>query len=229
MTIHIRLPLVAALCVALAACATGNGTSSTSTGGTALDASAMPSGSMSASTSATSMSDRYAGTQLATGASMAAGAGATANLPVAHSQVEALALVAAVDDHEIRTSQQAKSKKVTAAALDYANMMVAHHSANLAATRKLMGGASAMNSASVKQLVAMARQAEAQLATLSGTAYERAYVDRMVLDHQMALQMLDASMGVARDAAARAHLTATRQAVQQHLDRARTLQGGTRS
>ena len=46
----------------------------------------------------------------------------------------------------------------------------------------------------------------------------------MVIDHQMALQMVSASMGVAREAPIRAHLTATRQTIQQHLDRARALQ-----
>ncbi|MGY4515833.1 DUF4142 domain-containing protein [Lysobacter sp. HA18] len=193
---------------------TTTGASSTSTGG-----------STTSSTRATSSSGRSAssGASSTTGTGSASASTSAGAAPVAHSQAEALAMVAAVDDHEIRAARQAISKNVSGGARQYADMMIAEHTPHLAATRKLMGGTSGSGT-SLQQLTTMARQGEQQLASLSGQAYARAYIERMVMDHQMALQMLDASMGVVRDAAVRTHLTATRATVQKHLDHARQLQ-----
>jgi predicted outer membrane protein len=134
--------------------------------------------------------------------------------------------VALVDQHEVALAQQARAKKVTGAVLDYARMMEAHHAPHLQQTQRLLttAGGAPSGSGSVQRLTAMSQQAQQQLAALDGQAYARAYIDRMVIDHQMALQMVSASMGVAREAPIRAHLTATRQTIQQHLDRARALQ-----
>ena len=165
---------------------------------------------------------------LGLGASATAGTAGKGAAPaiVPRTAAEALALVELVDQHEIRLAEQARSKGVSGPALEYATMMLAHHTPHLQQTRTLRGtaDAAATTGTSVQTLTAMSQQAESQLAALSGEAYARAYIDRMVLDHQMALQMVNASMGVARDARVRDHLTATRKTMQAHLDRARALQ-----
>jgi len=217
------------------ASATGSGTMSGGSAGiTGQSSSTM--GDAAGGSMSQAQADRLTGTQMDTGqsASGAAATGAASGTALrATTQAEALALVAAVDEHEIRLAEQARSKKVTGDARAYADMMVAHHTPHLAATRKLAGNAGTSGAAAagdtgggaaLQSLQSMSQQAQAQLAALQGDAYARAYIDRMVLDHQMALQMLDASMSVATDAKARNHLTATRRTIQQHLDRARELQ-----
>ncbi|MDG6347707.1 DUF4142 domain-containing protein [Luteimonas sp. 8-5] len=139
-------------------------------------------------------------------------------------QQEALGLLAAVDEHEIAAAQQAKSKNVDGAELDYANMMESAHSQNLAATRALMM-ADAAEPAAVADLKAKGQAELDRLGALQGDEYEDAYIDAMVNGHQDALAMLDSRLiPAARDAAVRQHLQSTREQVAAHLERARELQ-----
>lgn len=139
-------------------------------------------------------------------------------------QQEALGLLAAVDEHEIAAAQQAKSKNVDGAELDYANMMESAHSQNLAATRALMM-ADAAEPAAVADLKAKGQAELDRLGALQGDEYEDAYIDAMVAGHQDALAMLDSRLiPAARDAAVRQHLQSTREQVAAHLEQARQLQ-----
>src|SRR5690606_16878822 len=139
-------------------------------------------------------------------------------------QQEALGLLAAVDEHEVAAAQQAKSKDVDGAELEYANMMEAAHSQNLAATRALMI-ADAAEPAAVADLKAKGQAELDRLGALQGDEYEDAYIDAMVAGHQDALAMLDSRLiPAARDAAVRQHLQSTREQVAAHLEQARELQ-----
>lgn len=135
----------------------------------------------------------------------------------------ALGLLAAVDDHEIQAAQQAKSKKVSAAVMDYANMMEKQHTDNLVETKTL--GALA-DTAEVQAMKEKGASDLAELGKLSGKDYETAYVDAMVKGHTEVLALIDgrllslASAGPVRD-----HLGKTRDAVAMHLEEARKLQG----
>lgn len=146
---------------------------------------------------------------------------------MAPSQAEALALLNAVNDHEIKSAEMAKSKNVTGPVLEYANMMQAEHGKNMTDTNALMqtaGGAPA-DSARLNEQKAKAEAKRAQLQGMDGEAFAKAYIDAMVTDHAEALTMLDGQLiPAATDAAVRTHLTTTRQHVQQHHDRARELQ-----
>lgn len=144
-----------------------------------------------------------------------------------NSATEALALVATVDQMEIALSQQAKSKKVTGPVMEYANMMVAQHTPHLAQTRAMlekMGGMPA-DGTTVQKLMAAAKLSQDRLGALEGDAYARAYMEHMVASHQHAIAMVDASMTVATDPAARDFMMKTRQALQMHLERAQQVQG----
>jgi len=140
---------------------------------------------------------------------------------------DALGMLAAIDEHEVAAAMQARSKNVKGKVLDYANMMETDHNKNLADTRALDGKDGVML-ASNADVVAMRSQGEAelaQLAALDGDAYEKAYVDAMVKGHTDALAALDAKLiPAAKVAAVKAHLSATRDAVQHHLDAAKALQ-----
>ena len=167
------------------------------------------------------------------------------------SQPEALAMVNAVNDHEIKAAEMAKSKKVTGPVLEYANLMQAEHSKNMTQTTALMqtaGGANAdanagaaagagagmaagsagsagADSARVNAHRAKAEAKRAQLQGLEGEAFARAYIDAMVTDHAETLTMLDSMLiPAASDEAVRTHLTMTRDHVKMHHDRAREIQ-----
>jgi len=135
----------------------------------------------------------------------------------------ALGLLAAVDDHEIQAAQQAKSKKVSAAVMDYANMMEKQHTDNLVETKAL---GSLADTPEVQAMKEKGASDLAELGKLSGKEYETAYVDAMVKGHTEALALIDgrlltlASLGPVRD-----HLAKTREAVAMHLEAARKLQG----
>ena len=168
---------------------------------------------------------------------------------VAPSQAEALTLLNAINDHEIKAAEMAKSKNVTGPVLEYANMMQAEHSKNMSDTNALLQGAGGTNpaatntgpaagaaaatapgsmgadSARVNEQRAKAEAKRAQLQGLEGDAFAKAYIDAMVTDHAEALTMLDSMLiPAATDAAVKTHLTTTRQHVQQHHDRAREIQ-----
>lgn len=144
----------------------------------------------------------------------------------APSQAEALALLNAVNDHEVKSAQMAKSKNVTGPVLEYANMMQAEHTANMTQTTALLDthGGVPTDSDKLAGQKAKAEAKRAQLDGLQGDAFAKGYIDAMVTDHAEALGMLDSMLPAATDDAVRAHLTTTRQHVQQHHDRAREIQ-----
>ena len=168
---------------------------------------------------------------------------------MAPSQGEALTLLNAVNEHEIKAAEMAKSKNVTGPVLEYANMMQAEHNKNMADTTALLQGAGGTNpaatdtgaaagaaagmsaggpgvdSARVTEQKAKAEAKRAQLQGLEGEAFARAYIDAMVTDHAEALTLLDSMLiPAATDEAVKAHLTTTREHIQKHHDRAREIQ-----
>lgn len=186
--------------------------------------------------SADAATDPAMGTQ-PTGPDVVAGTDAG----TAPSQAEALAVLNAINDHEVKAAEMAKSKNVTGPALEYANLMQAEHGKNMQQTTQLMQdagtapsatgpaapapGPMGADSARLNELKAKSEAKRAQLQGLDGDAFARAYIDAMVTDHAEALTMLDSMLiPAATDEAVRNHLTTTRQHVQQHHDRAREIQ-----
>lgn len=151
---------------------------------------------------------------------------ATAGPDAQTGQAEALALLVAVNEHEIAAAEQARAKSVDGDVLEFANLMDTEHSANLEQTRALMGGAA--TGADSAEVAAQRAKGEAELArlgALDGDAYEDAYVDAMVAGHDEVLRMLDGKLiPAAQDNAVRQHFTTTRGHVAAHLEKARALQ-----
>lgn len=140
----------------------------------------------------------------------------------AGSQADALALLVALNEHEIAAADQAVGKNVTGKVREFADMMKVDHARNLADTTKL--GAAVSTAPAV---TAMKAKGEADLRALggnSGAAYERAYMDAMVQGHADALALIDGTLlPAATDAKVRDHFTATRGAVAAHLERAKEI------
>lgn len=141
----------------------------------------------------------------------------------------ALALVAAVDEHEIAAAEQARAKKVSGDVLEYANLLHREHTANLQAGQALAARAGGARSNEAADADAMRKKGRDELAALdaqSGAAYQKAYVDAMVKGHGEVLVLLDTRLiPAATDEQLRTFLTNSRNHVAMHLERGKALQG----
>ena len=168
------------------------------------------------------------------------------------SRGETLALVMAVNRHEVAMAEQARDKGVEGDVLAYADMLDADHSAGIEADIALAQtiSLSPLDTEAVQALEEKGEAEMARLAELDGEAYADAYVDAMVMGHTEALAMLDERMGtmdgavvedvgmegmapgttsvegVTVDPAFQQHLMATREAIANHLEMGKSLQDG---
>lgn len=133
----------------------------------------------------------------------------------------ALGLLASVNEHEIKAADQAMSKNVTGAVLDFAKMMKTQHTENQSKTLALGAQQDAPEVQEKKQ------QGEAELAELgklSGKDYEKAYAQAMVKGHTDALALIDERLlPMASEGPVKEHLTTTREHVAMHLEAAKKL------
>lgn len=139
---------------------------------------------------------------------------------------ESLALVMAVDQHEIDMAQQARDKGVTGDVLAYADMLHQDHSENLEKDRNVSSEAGIDPAATAIVSAQQSKGASVmeRLAELEGGEYATAYVDAMVQGHTDALAMLDERLDTTENPTLRQHLSATREAVAAHLEQGKALQ-----
>lgn len=136
---------------------------------------------------------------------------------VAPTQPEALGMLIAINEHEIAAAEQARSKGVSGAVLEYADLMIEQHTENLAQTQAMVDGL--VPSAEIDAMKAKGAAELATLAALEGEAYAKAYIDAMVAGHAEALNAIDTRMmPAATDETVRAHFTTTRGHVAMHLE-----------
>lgn len=140
---------------------------------------------------------------------------------------ETLALVTAVDEHEIAMAEQAREKGVEGDVREYADMLHEDHSANLERDRQVASdaGLSLAETDAVRTEKEKGHAVMERLSALEGEAYAEAYVDAMVQGHTDALAMIDERMDTVTDPSVQAHLVATRAAVEGHLEAGQALQG----
>ncbi|MDR0181735.1 DUF4142 domain-containing protein [Lysobacter arvi] len=138
-----------------------------------------------------------------------------------------LALVAALDEHEVAAAEQARNRKLSAATREYAQMLHREHTENLAALRSLASAdhlAEPQTTAEVHALVGRGKASLETLATVDDADYERAWLQAMVDGHTHALAMLDERLiPAARDEPVRNFLNNTRDHLAMHLERGRAL------
>ena len=139
---------------------------------------------------------------------------------------EALAVLSAVNSHEIATAALAKDKGVSAAVKDYAQKMDTDHSANQRESEALAAanGLAPQKTDAVKALETKSAAEREKLAAMSGAQFEAAYIDAMVKDHAEVLAKLDKELlPAAQNPALKAHLAKTREHVAHHLEAAKAL------
>jgi putative membrane protein len=143
----------------------------------------------------------------------------------AKSDAEILAIVMAIDEHEIHAAATAEEKRVGGPVLGYAQTLHQDHKKNLDETRDLSTkiGIKPKDTPAVLQMRAKGKEELAKLLPLTGEAFERGFVAAMREGHRDALHMLDEFLAKAQNEQLKQHLTATRQSVAMHLQTAENL------
>ncbi|HYC77565.1 MAG TPA: DUF4142 domain-containing protein [Planctomycetota bacterium] len=139
---------------------------------------------------------------------------------------EALGLLIALNEGEIGAANLTLKKNTGQAAMDFARQMVRDHGLNLDQTMKL--GLSAkvapLETKAVEELRKKGAEALAAYAALDGDAFQRAYLDHMVKDHQEGLELIDSKLiPAATSEELKRHFTETRSHVAHHLELAKRL------
>ena len=160
------------------------------------------------------------------------------------SRGETLALVMAVNRHEVAMAEQARDKGVEGDVLAYADMLDADHSAGIEADIALAQtiSLSPLDTEAVQALEEKGEAEMARLAELDGEAYADAYVDAMVQGHTDALALIDERIGITAnddvpagatamgggniDQTFEQHLKSSRDAIARHLQMGEALQAG---
>ncbi len=163
---------------------------------------------------------------------------------------KALLAVMEVDQHEIAAADAALAKNVQGEVRAYAETLREDHTRNLEATRALLGpsadatgeamttvgggtaatteSATGTPASGAQHLTEMKRKHDAErehLQTLSGAAFQKAWIESMEKGHAEALAKLDDELiPNAQDDRVRSHLQTTRTAIAAHLETARGLQ-----
>ncbi|HYV98894.1 MAG TPA: DUF4142 domain-containing protein [Gemmatimonadaceae bacterium] len=142
-------------------------------------------------------------------------------------QAEILGALITADSGEMRAADVVLKKKVNDRVHEYAKQLRDDHEANakkahdLAQTLKI----TPTHPENVVAIRTKARTLATKLEALDGTALEKAYVDAMVKDHNEDLKLIDDKwLPAARNADLKKLLEETRTAVQQHLDKAKSIQ-----
>ncbi|HEX9935617.1 MAG TPA: DUF4142 domain-containing protein [Longimicrobium sp.] len=137
------------------------------------------------------------------------------------------AIVVAANAVDSAGGEMAQQKGTHARVKEFAQRMVTDHGGvnkqAVALVQRL--GVTPEESATSRQLTQGGEQARQQLSGLSGTAFDRGYIDNEVEYHQTVLQAIDATLiPNAQNAELKALLQQVRPAVQAHLEMARAIQ-----
>jgi len=138
---------------------------------------------------------------------------------------ETLALLVAIDEHEVKAGEAAEKKGVRPSVLEFAKTMEAEHGRHADDTRALAKNLGITLADSTK-VTAQRQQGEKDLEKLTSkdaSDFESAYVDAMITGHEEVLKKLDQLLADADNDAVRAHLRKTKEAFAHHLEMAKSL------
>ncbi|MBC7538227.1 MAG: DUF4142 domain-containing protein [Bacteriovorax sp.] len=150
---------------------------------------------------------------------------ASDNMKATGSDAEALAFVIAIDDNEVLAATAAENEKLSSKAMDYAKMIHLEHGKNLADTAMLGQKikVTPIDTKAVDDLRVKGAQELSELIPLKDKDFENAYIKATVKNHTEALSMIDQLLKTVDNEELKKHLTATREHVAMHLDKAKTL------
>lgn len=142
-------------------------------------------------------------------------------------EMNILADVAVIDKTEILLAAIAVNKKTNSDVLDFAKMMIDQHGSNLTQVLEIASGfhLKSLSGNESNKLATEGNEAMMKLGSLQGEQFTKAYIDGMVKGHQAALDLIDNQlMKKAKNESIKSFLSNTRDAVVQHLDKAKKLQ-----
>lgn len=132
-------------------------------------------------------------------------------------------MAAASDLFEIQSSQLAVQRATRPEVKEFARMLIQHHQQT---TAQLTAAATAAGTPPTPDLMPMQAQMMSELRNASGGDFDGVYMRQQVPAHEMALALHSNYASSGDTEALRAVASAAVPIVQQHLDRARQLQGG---
>lgn len=153
--------------------------------------------------------------------------GEAESTPAMVSDGEGAEVMVTLNEGEIDIGQLAKRKAVNKQVKDYAKMMVDQHKDNEKETKRLARKQDLdfKKTDMSKSLEAQAEDMEKTLKKTSKDDFDRAYMDQQITMHEKALDTVNSLIGSAQNAAYKAHLEKTRDAITVHLAHAKEIQG----
>lgn len=148
-----------------------------------------------------------------------------ADLPATDASI--IDFVTTVDNAEVEAGELARTKATNADVKSFARMMVNDHGKDRDAMAKLKTDTTMMSTPSGAQTMLQSEHSQemSRLQSLSGAEFDRAYIESMVNGHQKVLDFVTQLQSRAQSPELQQHLTQVADAVQKHLDRARSIQG----
>ncbi|KTD55558.1 hypothetical protein Lsan_3110 [Legionella santicrucis] len=147
-------------------------------------------------------------------------------------EINILADIAVIDKTEILLAVIASNKKASADVMDFAKMMIDQHGSNLTQVLEIANSVhlKSLSSNASNKLTTEGNEIMMKLGGLQGEQFDKAYIDGMVKGHQAALELIDNQlMKKAKTESIKNFLSNTRDAVVQHLDKAKKLQENVKS
>ena len=124
---------------------------------------------------------------------------------------------------EINKSKLALTQATNAKLKDFANMMVTDHTD---AGNKLMAIAKAKNITLPAGPDTVQQNQITDLSKKTGKAFDKAYVDQMVMDHQQTVDLFKKGQQTVKDTSLKAFITNTLPVIQKHLDAIKAIKSG---
>lgn len=152
--------------------------------------------------------------------------GGNEQAPGISSDGEALAMLIAINDHEIEAAALAQKKGVSPAVMDFAREVEREHRANQYKTRRVgeQGGINPFESDDVIVVRQRASSERTMLEGLGGAEFEAAFVDAMVQLNADAVTVIDQSLlPASKNSGVQDHLRTARERFAGNLDRANAL------
>ncbi|HKO55986.1 MAG TPA: DUF4142 domain-containing protein [Thermoanaerobaculia bacterium] len=154
--------------------------------------------------------------------------GGGSTMPGAWPAADVAGIVVTANEGEIQQGQAAAGRATSADVRAFAQMMVTDHTNALSTARETFtrNGVTPAENDTTRTLRSNSQQTVTNLATYSGAAYDRMYMQSQVDLHQWLLSALDAVLIPSSTGETRTLLETQRTAVAAHLDRARQIRGG---
>ena len=148
-------------------------------------------------------------------------------MPASLSDGESAEVLVTLNEGEIDIGQLAKRKATNKQVKDYAKMMVDQHKQNEKDTKRVARKQDLdfKKTDMSKSLEAQAEDSEKTLKKTAKDDFDRAYMDQQVTMHEKALDTVESLIQSAQNAAYKAHLEKTRDAITVHLAHAKEVQG----